>query len=92
MSKDDEKKFSGEMSDDELENVAGGWCSKSDLFCWKWDKLTKCKAPKLDKNQKVYGSSDGGYRIETDYGGGSYKTEYFDEYGNSLGGAGGKML
>lgn len=27
MAKDNEKKVSGDMSDDELTNVAGGWCA-----------------------------------------------------------------
>lgn len=75
---------SGEISEDELENVAGGsWCW-STFSCWKFSKQ------KLEANQKSYVNKDGSYRIDTMHPDGSIEQIYYDANDNEIGKAWGR--
>ncbi len=75
---------SGELSEDELLNVAGGVAK----WCW-WSSITK---PKLQKNQKAYLCNDGGYRIDTMYLDGIVETTYYNANGEEEGTVLGKQM
>lgn len=83
MDKEKEKKVSGEMNEEELENVAGGMD-----WCWKWS----VQKPTLQKNQTLE-EDDNTYTIITNYGGsGAIKNAnvigraMYDSKGNYMGG------
>ena len=70
MAKENEKKVSGDMSPEELENVAGGWC------------MTGGKSvPKDVKSVEQLNSGDGSFEIITTFQDGSANIAYFDEHG-----------
>ena len=74
MAKEKEKKVSGEMNAEELENVAGGWCGPSGK-----------SAPKHVKSvERGKPLSDGSYEIITKFQNGSYIVSTFSSNGKML--------
>ena len=74
MAKENEKKVSGNMSDDELTNVAGGWC------------MTGGKsAPSNVKKSETVQNKNGTYSIITTFKSGQKMSTTFDRDGNILG-------
>ena len=73
---------SGELSDDELLNVAGGsWCW-STFSCAMFSRH-------LEKNQTAKVNKDGSYMIETKYESGGIGQTYYDANGKEIGYASG---
>ena len=71
MAKENEKKVSGDMSPEELENVAGGWCMTGG----------KSVPPEVTSVQKET-FHDGTYKIVTTFSNGSQVHSMFDADGN----------
>ncbi len=78
MAKENEKKFSGEMNAEELENVAGGWCATGGIDVDK-------KAREAIDSINVETLDDGGYVVLTNLKDGRKLATIFDQNGKQLG-------
>ena len=76
MAKENEKKVSGDMSSEELENVAGGWCLSGGV-----------SAPKEVTSVTRKDIGGGNYEIHIVFSDGNEVRTAFDKKGNSLGSA-----
>ena len=74
MAKENEKKVSGDMSSEELENVAGGWCMTGGA--------APVKGIKRVFRSDNLGGGHEGYGIRIDYDDGSSVISIFDKQGN----------
>ncbi len=76
-----EKKVSGEINDEELENVAGGWCATGGK-----------SAPSEVTSVKKEMQSDGTYTITTEFKNGSSTVSLFNADGTMIGTQGSKVF
>ena len=74
MAKENEKKVSGGMNEEELENVAGGWCMTAG----------KSMPPEVKSIKKVMDNDDSGdFKIITEFKDGSSLETRFDHLGRN---------